>query len=142
MTDGEHDDTNSNLDDGLPLEPEARRAAVAAQFDGLREELEALNAPAVAEKGAQHMDAPEHGTREHPAAAWYRRDLDRVERELLAVVQRYGPMVGSRLVAHALLETCGSVLVAMVEADPEAQGNVDRWVADLALFVSAGGRPQ
>jgi hypothetical protein len=82
----------------------------------------------------------------HPIAPAAERALQHVEEvnaALLAVLRQHWPIVGYHLIAHALVETAGAVLVAIAEADPSARPDLDAKLADLRLFVgTAGQRPQ
>lgn len=88
-----------------------------------------------------HMSGIEHdAASDHPAAEWYRRDLERVESELLAVVRHWMPRVGYQLVAHALIETTGSVLGDIVEAEADARPDLDQRLQQLRLHVATVGQ--
>jgi hypothetical protein len=85
-------------------------------------------------------------TGEHAAAAWYREDLERIEHELLAVVRACWVTSGEQLVAHALIETAGSVLDAIIRERPAARadvlGRIDQLRLHLAVADDGGQRPQ
>ena len=71
-----------------------------------------------------------------PTAEFYRAALDRVEADLLAVVRRHIPALGSHLVASALIELTGSVCGDIVQAVPEAAIDLDERLAQLRLYVA------
>jgi hypothetical protein len=121
---------NERDDGGLPSDPALRRAAVDAHFDDYKAQLAAL---------MEEPMADERNGAEHPAAAWYRQDLERVEAEVLAVVRANMPRVGYQLVAHALIEVVGSVLGDIVEAQPTARVDLDTRLEQLRLHVATAG---
>lgn len=80
---------------------------------------------------------------EHAAAEWYRQDLELIEGELLTVLQTHWARVGSQLIAHAAVETVGSVLAAIIRDKPAAQADVLGRLDQLRLHLTAGeSRPQ
>jgi hypothetical protein len=85
------------------------------------------------------MAETERAADEHPAAEWYRRDLERVEDELLAVVRKHLPRVGVQLMAHALIETTGSVLGDIIEAQPESRADIVQRSEQLTLHIQTIG---
>ncbi len=75
-------------------------------------------------------------TGEHAAATWYREDLDRIENELLAVVRAHFARSGAQLVAHAVIETAGSVLAAIIHDRPAARADVLGRIDQLRLHLA------
>jgi hypothetical protein len=69
--------------------------------------------------------------------------LEAVQADVLAALQRDSARVGNQLIAHALIETTGSVLAAIIEAEPAARIDVTTKINGLHLHVAtAGARPQ
>ena len=73
---------------------------------------------------------------DHPAAAWFRRDLEAVQADLLVVLQKHWPRVGTQLIAHALIETTGSVLAAITTDEPATAPAIDVKLGELRLFAA------
>ena len=131
----EHDDTPATTEDGLPSDPAKRRVAVRAQFADAKTQLDALTVP-------DHATDADRDQADAPAAAWYRADLERVEADLLAVVRRHLPRVGCQLVAHALIETVGSVCADIVEAAPAARADIAVRLEQARLHIVTIGTTQ
>jgi hypothetical protein len=72
----------------------------------------------------------------HPAAAWYRKEIDIVQVELLAVLRKHWPRIGSQAIAHLLIELTGGVLSDIVEAEPAAGRDIDQKLVELHLYVA------
>jgi hypothetical protein len=81
-------------------------------------------------------EADRNAASDHPAAAWFRRDIEVVEAELVAVLRKHWSRVGAQIVAHALIQTVGSVCGAIVEAEPAAGPDIDAKLADVRLYVA------
>lgn len=77
---------------------------------------------------------------DNPAAKWFRQNLDLLQADLLAVVQRHTPTIGVQATAHGLIELCGSVCRAVVEAEPAGSIDIDEKLLNLRLFVMAAGQ--
>ena len=65
------------------------------------------------------------------------------ETDLVVCIRRHLTALGGELgVIHALVETLGSVCVAVVRETPMAQRHVDQQIGDLALFVARARAPR
>lgn len=73
---------------------------------------------------------------DNAAAVWFRQNLELVQADLVATLRKHWPAVGHQVIAHALIQTTGTVLGAIVQADPAAHADLDRKLADLRLFVA------
>lgn len=74
---------------------------------------------------------------QHASAVWFRAALDRIEADLLAVVQEHSPAIGRMATCHALIELTGSVCAAVAEADPMARADIDSKLGALQLYVAS-----
>lgn len=72
---------------------------------------------------------------ESPAAAWYRREVERVQLELQRVLNDRWSQVGNQVIAHACIELCGTVLRAIAEVEPAAAADIDDKIGEMRLFV-------
>ena len=80
---------------------------------------------------------------EYSAGAAYRRDLERVEADLLSVVRHHVRALGVQVVTVALVELLGAVCQDIVTADPSAAPRIVETLGQLQLYVSTPtGRPQ
>jgi hypothetical protein len=70
------------------------------------------------------------------AAMWYREELDRIEFELLDVLRWHWARVGDQVIAHAVVETAGSVLDAIAREKPTARADMLQRIDDLRLYLS------
>lgn len=77
---------------------------------------------------------------ERAAADWYGRDLEQIEADLLAVLRQHWPRVGSQLIAHALVETVGSVSAAIMRDNPAARTDVLGRLDQLRLHLATDGQ--
>jgi hypothetical protein len=87
------------------------------------------------------MAESERTIRDHPSAAWFRQDLEKIQGDLLAVLRHHWPNVGHQLIAHALIETTGTVLAAIAAAEPAALADIDRKLDELQTFVVTTAQP-
>lgn len=71
-----------------------------------------------------------------PLADALRRDLEAIQADLLAVLRHHYPRVGPMLIAHALIETTGSVCTAIVESQPVARRDLDLKLASMHAYVA------
>lgn len=75
----------------------------------------------------------------HPVAEWFRKDLEKVQADLLVVLRHHWPAVGHQVISTAIIETTGSVCAAIIEDEPSAQPDIDTKVGQLHLFIAATG---
>jgi hypothetical protein len=88
-------------------------------------------------------DAERNVSTADAAAKWFRKDVDAVQAAVLAVLQQHWPRVGTQIISHALIEATGSVLAAIVEAEPSAGPDIDQKLAAARLYVlTARQEPQ
>lgn len=73
---------------------------------------------------------------EYPALAWYRATIEAVHADVVAALRKHWPHVGSQLIAHALIETTGTVLGAIVTTDPASAQDIDTKICEMRLFVT------
>jgi hypothetical protein len=71
----------------------------------------------------------------------FRRHLELVQADLVAVVRKHAPVVGHRVICHALIETTGHLVSAIATANPAMRADLDRKFDQLRLFVSATEAP-
>lgn len=73
--------------------------------------------------------------------AWYQKDLEALEVDLTAVIQKHWPNTGGQLIVNGLIEVTGKVLSAIVATDPATKTAIETKLADLCLFVSTTNQP-
>jgi hypothetical protein len=78
---------------------------------------------------------PDH-QQERALADVYRRELDRVEADLVTIVRHHARTLGVPIVTTALVEVLGGVLADVVTANPAAAAGIADTLAQLQLYVA------
>jgi hypothetical protein len=80
---------------------------------------------------------------EHPVVEAYRRELENVQNNLLAVIRQSLPRVGVQLMMHAIIEVAGSVGEDVIVARPTLRATLVSQTEQLTLHLATiGTRPQ
>ncbi len=76
----------------------------------------------------------------HPAAEQFRREVEEVEADMMALWRQRHASKGLGVLKHTLFQLAGSVSAVMAEAEPADIADTNRKLADMALYVSTAGQ--
>jgi len=120
---------NENDESGLPLDPDRRRAAVPAHFDAYFAQVADLSVPTPSPREENMPD------RESPVDL-YRRELARVEGDLVNVLRHHARTVGAPMLTIALVEVLGGVCKDIIAANPGMRPRITEALDQLQLYLT------